>query len=228
MVLVVLAVRGRMGFSWSGYLVMTVLAIGWALLNGRTVFDGVNLAIRHAGTLLAGTLFAVGLKNSTQTLSGLNRERALNGAAVATAAAAMEERDTQLTRVNTLARPTLERLVRAEHLHASLRAVSRLVEATLRDAMRGRALFVEPLISAARAARIRGVDVTLLDDSADPPPLQLAAAAEIVAAQLNSLTHGRLTARVLPAGRPIIASIVVDAGDSRMLTVSPDGLLQES
>jgi hypothetical protein len=231
MVLVVLAVRGRPGFAWYGYAMIVVISIVWALLNGLTLLDGVNLVIRHAGTLLAGTLFAVGLKRSTQTLAGLNRERARSGAAAATAAAAIEERETQLTRVNTLARPTLERLASvrpggAPQTDASLRAESLLVEATLRDAIRGRSLFIEPVISAARAARLRGVDVTLLDDSADRPPRQLAAAAAIVAAQLDALTHGHLIARLLPADRPSIASIVVDAGEPRMLTVTPDGLLQ--
>ncbi|TFC32024.1 hypothetical protein E3O53_12105 [Cryobacterium sp. TMT2-18-3] len=238
MVLVVLAVRGRPGFAWYGYGMIMAISIVWALLNGLTLLDGVNLAIRHAGTLLAGTLFAVGLKRSTQTLAGLNRERARSGAAAATAAAALEERETQLTRVNTLARPTLQRLANLLQgaalqsnplqIEPTLRAESLLVEATLRDAIRGRSLFVEPVISAARAARIRGVDVTLLDDSADRPPLQLAAAAAIVAAQLDSLTHGHLIARLLPADRPTIASIVVDAGEPRMLTVTPDGLLQPS
>ncbi|TFC82985.1 hypothetical protein E3T23_03395 [Cryobacterium cheniae] len=236
MMLVVLAVRGRPGFAWYGYAMIMVISIVWALLNGQTLLDGVNLAIRHAGTLLAGTLFAVGLKRSTLALARLNRERALNGAAAATAAAALEERETQLTRLNTLARPTLQRLADAlqpdalqpdpKQIDATLRADCLLVEATLRDAIRGRSLFVEPVISAARAARSRGVDVTLLDDSADRPPLQLAAAAAIVAAQLDTLTYGRLTARVLPADRPTIASIVVEAGESRMLTVTPDGLLQ--
>ncbi|WP_104193772.1 sensor histidine kinase [Cryobacterium sp. M25] len=243
MMLVVLAVRGRPGFAWYGYGMIMVISIAWALLNGLTLLDGVNLAIRHAGTLLAGTLFAVGLKRSTQTLAGLNRERARSGAAAATAAAALEERETQLTRVNTLARPTLERLanllqgdalqinplqIDALQIEPTLRTESLLVEATLRDAIRGRSLFVEPVISAARAARIRGVDVTLLDDSADRPPRQLAAAAVIVAAQLDALTHGHLIARLLPADRPTIASIVVDAGEPRMLTVTPDGLLQPS
>ncbi|WP_174843128.1 hypothetical protein [Cryobacterium sp. TMT1-62] len=233
MLLVVLAVRGRPGFAWYGYGMIMVISIVWALLNGLTLLDGVNLAIRHAGTLLAGTLFAVGLKRSTQTLAGLNRERARSGAAAATAAAALDERETQLTRVNTLARPTLQRLANllqgdALQIESSLRAESLLVEATLRDAIRGRSLFVEPVITAARAARIRGVDVTLLDDSADRPPQQLAAAAAIVAAQLDSLTHGHLIARLLPADRSTIASIVVDAGEPRMLTVAPDGLLQPS
>ncbi|TFD28014.1 sensor histidine kinase [Cryobacterium cryoconiti] len=225
MVLVALAVRGRADFAWYGYLMMTVIGVVWAVLNGLTVLDGVNLAIRHAGTLLAGTLFAVGLRRSTQALARLNRERALNAAAVATAAAAISERETQLARVNNLARPTLEQLAAAEQLDEELRAGARLAEATLRDAIRGRSLFVEPVITAARAARLRGVDVTLIDDSADRPPLQVQAAAAIVAAQLDALAHGHLIARLLPADRPTIASIVVDAGDPRMLTVTPDGRL---
>jgi hypothetical protein len=47
-----------------------------------------------------------------------------------------------------------------------------------------------------------------------------------VADQLNALDFGRLTARVLPADRPIIATIVIEAADHRMLVVTPDGVLR--
>lgn len=228
LLLVVLAVRGREGIAWAGYLIVSVITIAWALSNGLTVVDGVLLVVRHAGTLLAGTLFAVGLKRSTLTLVVLNRTRAQNAAAAATAFAAIEERESQLARVNVLCRPTLERLARSDDICPEMRAECLLVEATLRDAMRARTLFVEPLVAATRAARLRGVEVTLLDDSGDHPPVEAARVAAAVADQLDSLHSGRLTARVLPADRATIASIVIEADDNRMLVVTPDGLLRDA
>ncbi len=228
LLLVVLAVRGREGLAWVGYLIVSSITIAWALSNGLTVVDGVLLVVRHAGTLLAGTLFAVGLKRSALTLAVYNRARALNAAAVATAVAAIEERESQLAQVNVLCRPTLERLARSDDICPEMRAECLLLEATLRDAMRASALFVEPLVAATRAARLRGVEVTLLDDSGDHPPVEAARVAAAVAAQLDSLDSGRLTARVLPADRATIASIVIEADDNRMLVVTPDGLLRDA
>jgi signal transduction histidine kinase len=228
LLLVVLAVRGREGLAWIGYLIMSAITIGWALRNGLNAVDGILLVVRHAGTLLAGTLFAVGLKRSALTLSVLNRARALNGAAAATAVAAIEERESQLAQVNVLSRSTLERLAQSDEIHSALRAECLLVEATLRDAMRARALFVEPLVAATRAARLRGVEVTLLDDSGDHPPVRAAEIAAAVAIQLNALESGSLTARVLPADRPTIASIVIEARDNRLLVVTPDGVLRDA
>ncbi|TFC05759.1 sensor histidine kinase [Cryobacterium mannosilyticum] len=228
LLLVVLAVRGREGYAWTGYLIMSAITIAWALSNGLTVVDGVLLVVRHAGTLLAGTLFAVGLKRSALTLAVLNRARALSAAAAATAVAAIEERESQLAHVNVLCRPTLERLARSDDICPEMRAECLLVEATLRDAMRARALFVEPLVTATRAARLRGVEVTLLDDSGDHPPVEAARVAAAVADQLDSLYSGRLTARVLPAARATIASIVIESEDNRMLVVTPDGLLRDA
>ncbi|TFD17431.1 ATP-binding protein [Cryobacterium sp. TMT1-21] len=228
LLLLVLAVRGRSGLAWLGYALMSAIAIVWSIANGLTVAEGLVMVSRHAGTLLAGSLFAVGLARSTQALSVLNHERALNGAASATAVAAIEERESQLARVNVLSRPTLDRLAQSTELSPEMRAKCLLVEATLRDAMRARALFVEPLVSATRAARLRGVEVTLLDDSGDHQPSQMAAVVAAVADELNVLVSGRFTARVLPADRPIIASIVIDAATPHMLVITPEGDLQEA
>ncbi|RJT92023.1 hypothetical protein D6T64_00920, partial [Cryobacterium melibiosiphilum] len=51
----------------------------------------------------------------------------------------------------------------------------------------------------------------------------LAAAARIIAAELDATPSGRFTARVLPVGRPHLATIVVDASQQRMLLIAPDG-----
>jgi hypothetical protein len=229
LLLVLLAARGRPGPAWIGYGLLVSVGVGWAILNGLTVADGLALVVRHAATLLAGAVFAGGLTRSTRTLAVLNRERAVSIAAVASDVASLTERESGLARVNALARPALERLAAGGPLDPSLRSEFLIVEATLRDAIRARALFIEPVITAARDARIRGADVTLLDDSGGRPPNRLDAVAAIVAAELDALPVGRvtayLTARLLPAGRDSIATIVIDAGGTRMLTVTPDGTL---
>jgi len=222
-VLVVLAVRGRVTCAWVAYAGLVGGTILWAVLHGLTVGDGVGLIIRHAGTLLAGSLFAVGRRRTAKSLVAVNEASTARAFTQAQAIAAIEEQESQLARVNAMARPLLERLARPHNLNDAERAECLHVEATLRDAMRGRSLFVEPVITAARAARSRGVEVALLDDRGEATEAEVAAVAAIVAGELDSTTSGRFTARVLPEGREDLATIVVDSHTHRMLVVSPEG-----
>lgn len=223
LVLLVLAMRGRNRVAWLCYAGLFLATVAWAVLNGLTVADGVAIVIRHAGTLLAGTLWVFAARRSMAALAELNRQRTLRDAAELAETTAIEEREAQLARLGTLARPMLERLARRHPLRPDEQAECLQVEATLRDAIRAPALFVEPVISAAKAARARGVDVTLLDDSADRPPADIGPVAAAVAGELRAATSGRVTARVLPAGRDALATIVVDSHEHRIVTVGADG-----
>jgi len=228
MVLVVLVARGRIGWAWVGYALMALCTVAWAHGNGLTVGHGVGLVVRHAGTLLVGTLFAVGLRRSGRTLRTLLRSRGERAAFEATNGAVFEEREVQLARVNALARPTLVRLACSHELGAEERAECLLVEASLRDAIRARSLFVEPIITAARSARARGVQVTLLDDSGDQQPTDVTLFARLVADELDGLRFGRFTVRILPASRAELATIVVDSTEHRMLLVDVDGTARDA
>lgn len=222
-VLVVLAVRGRVTCAWVAYAMLLAGTVLWALLHDLTVGDGIGLIIRHAGTLLAGTLFAIGRRRTATSLVSVNEASSARAFTQAQAIAAIDEHESQLARVNAMARPLLERLARPQDLNDAERAECLQVEASLRDAMRGRSLFVEPVITAARAARSRGVEVALLDDRGEATEAEVAAVAAIVARELDSTTSGRFTARVLPEGREDLATIVVDSHTHRMLVVSPEG-----
>jgi hypothetical protein len=85
----------------------------------------------------------------------------------------------------------------------------RLLEAVLRDEIRGARLTVEPLASAVRAARARGIDVVLLDD-ADEVTLawsDLEWASDVIA----DIDRDRITVR-LSGDLPVI-TIATDDGD---------------
>ncbi|MEC5182995.1 signal transduction histidine kinase [Cryobacterium sp. MP_3.1] len=226
LILVVLAARGQIRSAWMGYAVLALLTVGWAVETGQSAMVGVDLVSRHAGTLLAGSLFVVGLGRSERDLRVLTQDDLARARQDATTVAAIRERKAQLRRVNALARPTLLRLAEPHALAADERAQCLLVEASLRDAIRGRCLFVPPVIHAVQAARQRGVEVTVLDDSADTPPEQLETLARTVADVLDTIEHGRVTVRVLPAGRADVATLVIESGTHRILGVGPDGALR--
>ncbi|WP_166791843.1 sensor histidine kinase [Cryobacterium frigoriphilum] len=268
-ILLILVARGRWKAAWSCYLGLAGSTVVWALANALDPLTGLPTMVHHAVILVAGTLLVLGLGRMEGALTGLAAQLAAADAAEATLTAATRERALQLARVNTLARPALQRVARGILLTDAERADCLLVEATMRDAIRGRCLFVDPVIAAARAARIRGVEVSLLDDHGDHDAhdahhahhahddddddhahdddddrhdahgsdsqsdrahrARIASIAAIVAGELNATMRGSFTARVLPAGRPYLATIVIDDIDDveqRMLVIAPDGTLQ--
>ena len=223
LVLLVMALRGRTGWAWVGYFVMAAVTVSWAVLNDLGAAAGVALVIRHAGTLLAGTLVAVSLHRTARTLSVLNREHNARAAEEATQTAAIGERKAQLDRINSLARAALERLANPHVPGEAERADCLLVEAGLRDAMRARSLCFDPLTSAARRARSRGVEVILLDDGGDQPQPGIDALIVLLATELDAVPAGRFTARLLPVGRADLATIVIESDEHRMLSVQRNG-----
>lgn len=230
LILMMLIARGRARYAWAGFLLLATGSILWAHLHSLGPAFGIDLVTRHAATLLAGTLFLFGLRHSAGTLAVLQQAGTRRAADEATAQAGSHEREAQLARVNTLARPALELLGAGDPTTAADRAEFLIVEASLRDAIRGRSLFIEPLIAACRAARARGVEVSLLDDSADSADrnaVALPVLAAAVARELDTVPSGRFTARVLPAGRADLATILIDSLDKRMLRVAPDGTLHD-
>ncbi|KFF58626.1 hypothetical protein JF66_17210 [Cryobacterium sp. MLB-32] len=228
LVLVVLVARGRIGWAWVGYAALAAATVAWAVVNGLTLVDGVNLVVRHGGTLLVGTLFALGMRRSGRTLLVFIRERGERASSEATTGAVVEEREVQLARINALARPALTRLTLPYALDDAERAECLLVEGSLRDAIRARSLFVEPIITATRNARTRGVEVTLLDDSGDNQLTDVTLFARLVADQLDALSFGSFTLRILPTGRAELATIVVQSTEHRMLVVDADGSARDA
>lgn len=225
MILLVLAFRGYLGWAWLGYVGLGLLALIWALGTDQTPLTALILISRHAGTLLAGTLFVVGLRRTERTLAVLTANDITRATRDATTVAAITEREAELMRVNALARPTLRRLALPIPLSSEERADCLRIEAGLRDAIRGRALFVEPVITAVSAARQRGVEVTVLDDSGETPPEALPTLARTVAEVLDSVDTGKITVRVLPPGRPDLATLVIESGTPRLLSIDPTGAL---
>jgi hypothetical protein len=208
-VLLFLALRGRIGAAWAGMALMTLVAVAWALSSGETAWFGIVFVIRHAAMLLVGTFFALYLRNTAGTierihLAGRERARSQEGAR-----AAIEEQRARLERLRSFAEPALHLLASDAPIDDAQRDRLRLLEATLRDWLRADGLATEPVLEAARRARERGVDVTLLDDSAaaleDPALAERIEHAVLEA--LDAQESGEITVRVLPVDRDAAATI---------------------
>lgn len=221
-VLFMLILRGRVLYGWLGYVGMAGATELWAVAGGLGAMVGVELVVRHAATLVVGTAIYFGLRGTAKRITEINSRSLAEAAADATSHAAEEERVAQLARLDEMARPMMELIARGQQLSAAERRDCLLIEASLRDIVRGRALALPHVLAAARSARERGVEVTLLDDSAAGAAT---AVADLLATELRTLDSGTITARLLPVGRSELATIVISplVGDARMLTVDSDG-----
>lgn len=211
-----LALRGRILWSWAGIGLMSAITILWTVVTGQGAATGLDLMVRQWGTLMLGTLFAIALARSArsiQSATDLENKRLID-AEVERAAA--DERSRHLRELERLAGPALREIAAGGAIDADRRSQYLVLEAALRDRLRAIALSREPLSASARRARLRGVDVILLDDSAGAVvgDAQSREIAQWIADHLESVSRGTFTARLRPDPAGLSATIV--SGDLRL------------
>jgi len=204
--------RGRVLLAWVGCVLFDAALIVWGVTSWAGAEDAILTATRQSAILVIGTLTAVGLRRTGRRIRKLTAEASVRSAAEAAGLAAAEERAGRLADLRETVVPLLERIAGDTPLTDEDRREFAVAEAELRDGLRARGLRQHRLVDAARAARSRGVDVVLLDDS-DPDALDLDDLdrfADITVAALDNATDGRVTARLLPPGRDSIGTVVAD------------------
>lgn len=219
-----LAFRGRTGAAWLGLLAMGLISVVWAVSVGRPALEGVDLVIRHAGTLLIGTLFSLLLRRVSTRITSLQRESVAQAGAEAASFTELRERELQAQQLAADARPVLERLAAGEAVTTERRREYALLEASLRDTLRGSGLLTGSVVAAVGEARLRGAEVVLLDDRNEPlPPGVSERLQALVVDELATLDDGRMTVRLLPAGRTPVATVVrADSSGRRRVDVAGD------
>jgi len=126
--------------------------------------------------------------------------------------------------VSSLVAPVLDALATLDPespIPPGLAAECRALEGNLRDRFRGGRLAQAPVADAAWQARLRGVDVVLLDDAPDRTlgEESLRALHTWLADRLHATPAGRFTGRILPLERDAMASAVTE--DDAALYVGP-------
>ncbi len=207
-ILFALALRGRIGWAWIGLAVGTAITCIWSLLATHALYQGFYLIYGEIGALLAGTFFAIVLRtaaNRVVTMQSVQRRRV---GEEHLRAETERERAAQLALVRHRVIPVLTTIA-AGRVSSAQRQEHRLLEAVLRDEIRGTRLAVEPLASAVRAARSRGIDVVLLDDADDVLLAwdDLEWAADVVA----DVDRNRITVRL--SGDPAVITVATVDGD---------------
>lgn len=155
-----LAIRGHIPLAIAGLMLEIFVVLTWA---GWFNFFAVGLL--GATIIVAGAcVVRVGIERATREA---DRFAVLNAAAAADAAAlkaAGEQRAEFLRMTLDRARPMLERIASAEPLTPTERSSALLLEAGLRDEIRGKDLLSEVTRASIERARRRGVTVAVLDE----------------------------------------------------------------
>ncbi|WP_426325542.1 hypothetical protein [Microbacterium sp. E-13] len=219
LVLMALGIRGRIVQAWAAMGGMAVICVAWTVSTGQGVVAGIDLIDRHAGTLLIGTMFAVGLRPTARAIAQYYAADRRRAAQQAETEAGERERRRQTARLQAEVEPVLN-LIAADQLADEHREGIRALEASLRDEIRAGALLHEPLVSSVHRARGRGIDLLLLDDSQGslPSKADFRDAIAWAAGAVDSLERGRAVVRLRPPHHERFVSLhIEDAEHSRTL-----------
>lgn len=214
--LVFMCLRGALMWAWIGLAGRFVVFIGWMSLTGQGAAAGLAQSAVDIASMLMATFFAYTVRPTARSISQLREQANRSAASEAASTAVLEERDAQLDRLDAVARPLLEVIASGRPLSADEQDDCRLLEARLRDRLRAGTLIDDAVSDAARDARKRGVAVVLLDDGGLDEATEAVRESARSATQnaLSRANSGRVSARVLPPGRPIVATILVNDGDN--------------
>ena len=211
--LLVLALRGRRMMAWIGFCLLFLISFVTALFTAQDALMVFNDCARQAATLLIGTLFALVLRRSGQTITAIQNNQLTRATIAAATAAATRERAIQNARLERDARPALERILAPEPLSPDELRHFALLESMLRDGIRATGFSSDRLAEATRLARERGLTVVLLDDrGSELTEDERERVESALLEQLESTADGAITARLSPHDREELATIVVEEG----------------
>ena len=155
------AVRQQVVIAWIGILILAFQQILWAgfLIGWQTGLAGALMLV------FAGHAISKGIENAAKEALRYTDLRLDNEGQLVVSKAAAAERKTRLDFALAGAFPMLETIVQKNgQLSDDEKKEARLLEAALRDEIRGRGLMSDEVRAAARAARERGVEVLILDE----------------------------------------------------------------
>jgi hypothetical protein len=212
------AVRQHKIIAWLGIVVLTTQVVLW---GGIDFLFNSGLA-GALGLVVAGHAIAVGLDRSAKEAASYLEIAKTTEAASAVDSAVRQERSKRSNETLVGVLPTLLK-IRDGHLGPRERNEAKLLEAELRDEIRGRALLNQALRDSVRAARSRGVEVVLLDEGGLEQLSEETREAyrARLATELDQIREGRVTIRAPHQDRYKVTFVA-----SRSGTAKPDVFLK--
>ena len=200
------AVRQQRIIAWAGTVLLVIQVVAWA-----GIIDGIQTGLLGALMLVfAGHSISVGLAKAYRDIMLFNNETLETEKQKIANAVASEVRRAKLEVALNGALPILN-LIKDHQgkLNDAQKHQARLLEAELRDEIRGRDLMSNSVRQAVKAARLRGVEVIVLDEGgvADLNEKEKSSLLERAVESINSVSEGRITFRA-PVGEAWHATLV--------------------
>lgn len=209
--MVIVLVRGHEVLAWLGTLILVVESLIWVGLGTAVTMGITGSIIWVAGA----SVLTHALSRLARDSARLQRDERRSALWHAEREAHREERLERLSAAERRASPMLREILLASgNLAAPTRAEAVLLEAGMRDEIRGRALLSDAVRTEALAARRRGVDVRLFDEGGidSLTPERCAAIHAEIADALAQMEAGQIIVRTVQSPDSPIAVTVVGLG----------------
>lgn len=191
------AVRQHRWIAWTGVAFDVVIVLLWGgfgiLFNSGVIGAVMLVAAAHGASNT--------LRSSAKAAREFREQELFNRAAQAARTAARRERQTRVDEALNASLPFLQMLVdKKGRLTRDEKAEALLIERTLRDQIRGRMLLTPELVDAVRQARMRGVEVQLLDDGGleDVDEAEKHELLAKIAEEVSKVSSGKVVVRAVP------------------------------
>ena len=208
-----LLMRGRPVYAWAGSAATTLATAYWVISTGRPLLMIFTYMLGHYFTLASWHGVAHLSTRATTQIAATQRETARLQAQQHAHEEADRIMTSRMASVRQRVTPLLAQIANGKAPTPKLRSQAYLLEAELRDEIRAPFFTGTSIVTSAQAARRRGTEVILLDDSGDTTTIDdqvRTNAVNYVTKFLNVTQSNRVVIRLNPPRRPILLTIVTD------------------
>lgn len=208
-----LLMRGRPVYAWAGSAATTLAITYWVVSTGRPLLMIFTYMLGHYFTLVSWHGVAHLSTRATTQIAASQRETARLQAQQRAHEEADRIMTSRMASVRQRVTPLLTQIANGKATTSELRSQAYLLEAELRDEIRAPFFTGTSIVASAQAARRRGTEVILLDDSGDTTTIDdrtRANAVNYVTKLLNITQSNRVVIRLNPPRRPTLLTIVTD------------------
>ena len=208
-----LLMRGRPVYAWAGSAATTLATAYWVISTGRPLLMIFTYMLGHYFTLVSWHGVAHLSTRATTQIAATQRETARLQAQQRAHEEADRIMTSRMASVRQRVTPLLTQIADGKAPTPKLRSQAYLLEAELRDEIRAPFFTGTSIVTSAQAARRRGTEVILLDDSGDNTTIDdqvRTNAVNYVTKFLNITQSNRVVIRLNPPRRPTLLTIVTD------------------
>ena len=208
-----LLMRGRPVYAWAGSAATTLATAYWVISTGRPLLMIFTYMLGHYFTLVSWHGVAHLSTRATTQIAATQRETARLQAQQRAHEEADRIMTSRMASVRQRVTPLLTQIADGKVPTPKLCSQAYLLEAELRDEIRAPFFTGTSIVTSAQAARRRGTEVILLDDSGDNTTIDdqvRTNAVNYVTKFLNITQSNRVVIRLNPPRRPTLLTIVTD------------------